>query len=126
MQEIAHHYGTPDHSAMEPWRPALTQISTLFEQAQGDGKKFNQMLYEQFSNSDPVGLCFTVSLLATREATVAFRSEYTHILQAQGKKVKDIRDADIALSCIQINLSNWFLKNPQTESSSLEKILQVT
>jgi len=111
-------YPDDDPSVNEAWRPWVNRVSEILEDAQGDWPAARDLLKAEFSQYPPHGIAMITGLLNTQEAAVEFRHRFAYIQEKNGKLIKDPRDADVALSAVRINLTNWFLKVPARESIS--------
>lgn len=108
------------HGMPEPvWHGHLNYIKTTLIESKGDGQWVNQELKKEFEQYSPFGIAMIVGALKTPDACVAFRQSYPQVCQEIGIPLSDVRDADIVLDTVCVNLKNWFVTNRQVQSEGM-------
>jgi hypothetical protein len=110
----------PQKTPEPVWYRHLNYIKTALLESKGDGKRVNQELKKEFEQYSPFGIAMIVGSLKTPDACVAFRQSYSQVCQEIGIVVSDVRDADIVLDTVCVNLKNWFLTNRELYSEGVQ------
>jgi hypothetical protein len=98
------------HRMSEPiWHGHLNYIKTTLIESKGDAQRANKKLKREFEQYSPFGVAMIVGSLRSPDACVAFRQSYPQVCQQMGIVMTDVRDADVVLDTVCINLKNWFL-----------------
>lgn len=104
---------TEECPAPPPWQEDLDLIVALQPLIFADPMGSNQVYRHVFSFFSREQIAKTVEHLGLEDVRRQFRWHYVNLAETMLDKVGDPRDADLTISAIQINLTNWFLKEQE-------------
>lgn len=102
-----------------PWQEDLDLVVALQPLVFTNPIEANMVYKYIFSFFTREQVAQTVEHLGLEDVRRQFRWHYVNLAETLLEKVGDPRDADLTLSAIRINLTNWFLKEEsETQSPS--------